>query len=139
MPTVQHYFAEQLFDKIPNRVKPGTTFCGYTEYDNAHIKAGDNRYMGAYTYFVGEQVADAAADLPDGLMRLVIPAQRYAKFTTEPSAMPFVVIHAWQKIWNMSQADLGGIRRFHSDFEVYDERALDPKSVSLDIYIGINN
>ncbi len=28
-PTVQQYFTNQLFEKTPNRVKPGTTFCVY--------------------------------------------------------------------------------------------------------------
>ncbi len=139
-PTVQRYFTEQLFNKIPNRVKPGATFCVYTGYDDSAIKANDNSYMGTYTYFVGEQVSSISdTDLPDNLTTLTIPAQTYVKFTTEPGAMPFVVIQAWQKIWGMKQTDLGGVRRFHADFEVYDERAMNPKAAALDIYIGIKD
>ncbi len=140
-PTVQRYFTEQLFNKIPNRVKPGTTYCIYTGYDDSAIKAKDNSYMGAYTYFVGEHVSSIsdAIDLPNDLTILTIPAQTYAKFTTEPGAMPFVVIQAWQRIWTMKQADLGGVRRFHADFEVYDERAMNPKAATLDIYVGIKD
>ena len=96
--------------------------------------------MGTYTYFVGEQVSSISdTDLPDNLTTLTIPAQTYVKFTTEPGAMPFVVIQAWQKIWGMKQTDLGGVRRFHADFEVYDERAMNPKAAALDIYIGIKD
>ncbi len=96
--------------------------------------------MGTYTYFVGEQVSNAdEVNLPDDLITLIIPAQTYVKFTTEPGTMPFVVIQAWQKIWGMKQADLGDERRFHTDFEVYDERAMNPKAAALDIYIGIKN
>ena len=137
---MQRYFTDQLFNKIPNRVKPGTTFCVYTGYDDSAIKENDNSYMGAYTYFVGEHVSCVdGINLPDELTVLTIPAQTYAKFTTEPGAMPFVVIQAWQKICTMKQADLGGVRRFHADFEVYDERAMNPKAAALDIYIGIKD
>lgn len=41
-PCVQRYFHGALFEKIPNRVKPGTTFCVYTDYESD--------YMGDYTY-----------------------------------------------------------------------------------------
>ncbi len=39
---VQRYFHSVLFEKIPNRKKPGTTLCAYTDYETD--------YTGAYTY-----------------------------------------------------------------------------------------
>jgi predicted transcriptional regulator YdeE len=51
--------------------------------------------------------------------------------------MPQVDIEAWQKIWAMSDDELGGARSYTTDFEVYDERARDPQNTVLDIYIGI--
>ena len=51
--------------------------------------------------------------------------------------MPEVVIQAWQKIWSISHDNLEGDRAYQADFEVYDERAIDPEKTSLDIYIGI--
>ncbi len=47
------------------------------------------------------------------------------------------MIEAWQKIWKMSPQTLGGKRRYQTDFEIYDERAVDHQNVILDLYIGI--
>ncbi len=53
--------------------------------------------------------------------------------------MPDVVKNAWQKIWHLKDAELGGKRRYHADFEIYDERASDltHQCLVLDLYIGI--
>ena len=37
----------------------------------------------------------------------------------------------------MTSDDLGGERRYSTDFEVYDERAANPQNAVLDIYVGI--
>ncbi len=126
---VTKYFQEQWGDKIPNRKNPGTTLCAYTEYESD--------YTGDYTYFIGEEV-NSVDHIPVGLDFLLIPAQTYVKFTTEPGPMPKVDIEAWRKIWSMSPDELGGIRSYKTDFEVYDERAHDPQNTVVDIYIGIN-
>lgn len=34
---------------------------------------------------------------------------------------------------------LGGQRAYKADFEVYDQRAADPNSAVLDIYIGLSD
>ena len=127
-PTMLKYFNEGLPVKIPHRAKTGTTFCVYTDYESD--------ITGDYTYFIGEEV-EAFETIPEGLETLVIPAQLYAKFTTEPGIMPNVVIEAWQKIWQMTPQDFGQPRRFSADFEVYDERAADPQNATLDVYIGL--
>ena len=51
--------------------------------------------------------------------------------------MPGIVVEAWQKIWQMSDSELGGVRSYIADFEIYDERAFDPQNAVVDIYIGI--
>jgi predicted transcriptional regulator YdeE len=127
-PTMLKYFNEGLPAKIPHRVKTGTTFCVYTDYESD--------ITGDYTYFIGEEV-ETLETIPEGLETLVIPAQLYAKFTTEPGIMPNVVIEAWQKIWQMTLQDFGQPRRFSADFEVYDERSSDPQNATLDVYIGL--
>lgn len=125
---MQRYFQEQIAQQITERKNPNRTICVYTEYESD--ASGD------YTYFIGEEVT-AAAKVPNGLSSHTIPMQPYAKFTPSPGQMPGVVISAWQRIWKMEAAELGGIRAYHSDFEVYDERAADPANASLDIYIGV--
>lgn len=110
-PCVRRYFHEQLALKIPNRKNPGTTFCAYTEYDSEAC--------------------------PLGFHPVTIPSQTYIKFTNGPAPMPEVVREPWLKIWAMTPQDLGGIRRFETDFEIYDERAADHQNVVLDVLIGI--
>jgi len=127
-PCVQRYYHEKLFEKIRNRKNPGITICAYTEYESD--------YTGDYTYFIGEEVS-SHADVLAGFDKLVIPPQRYAKFTTGPDAMPDVLIKAWNQIWKMTPNDFGGQRLYHTDFELYDERAQDHQNVVLDIFIGI--
>lgn len=127
-PCVQRYFQQQVADKIPHRKKPGTTISAFTDYESD--------YTGEYTYFIGEEVT-SIDHLPEGLNELHIPSQTYIKFTTGAGPMPNVVINAWQEIWKMSPEDLGGKRRYRTDFEVYDERAADPQNVVLDLYIGL--
>lgn len=127
--TSQKYFASSVSSQIQDRVNPGKTFCVYTNYESD--------VNGAYTYFIGEEVS-SFDEVVEGLEKLTIPAHNYTKFTSEPGPMPFVCIGMWQSIWQMSDSDLGGKRSYISDFEVYDERALNPMSTVLDIYIGID-
>lgn len=127
-PCVQRYFHGALFEKIPHRKKPGTTFCVYTDYESD--------YLGAYTYFIGEE-ASSFNHLPEDFQQMIIPSQNYAKFTTNPAPMPDVIVNAWKEIWDMTPDDLGGSRAYRTDFEIYDERAADHQKIVLDIYIGI--
>lgn len=126
--TIQKYFHGALYEKIPNRKKPGITYCVYTDYESD--------FTGDYTYFIGEEVG-AFNDLPEGFVTHTIPSQLYAKFTNNPGPMPMVCINMWQEIWKMTPEDFGGKRNYLSDFEIYDERAIDHQNVTLDIYIGI--
>lgn len=125
---VNRYVQENIAQLLTQRVLPGTTYAVYTDYENG--VAGD------YTYFLGEEVKDAAS-VPEGLSRLVIPEQRYIKATTEPGVMPAVCIEMWQRLWHFSPEELGGERAYVADFEVYDERAHDLQQAVLDIYIGL--
>lgn len=128
-PCVQRYFHGTLFEKIPNRKKPGTTFCAYTDYESDH--------KGAYTYFIGEEVESFDAPLPEGFQKLTIPEQHYVKFTTTPAPMPEVLTNAWEEIWKISPRELGGMRRYSTDFEIYDERARDHQNIVLDVCVAI--
>jgi len=128
-PCVMGYFQTSLFDKIPNRKAPGTTYCVYTDYESD--------YTGAYTYFIGEEVTAFDEEMDSELKTMIIPQQSYAKFTTKPLPMPEVVVESWKKIWAMSSSDLGAKRRYDADFELYDERAADHDNIVLDLYVGV--
>ena len=122
------YWGEGVAAQIQQRKHPGVTLAVYTDY------ASDEH--GDYTYFIGEEVFTIDT-IPANLETLIIPAARYAKFTTPLGKMPDVVISAWQDIWKMTPLERSGDRAYVADFELYDQRAVDPVSTSLDIYIGI--
>ena len=126
--TVQRYWHEGLAGRIENRKNPGTTLCVYTQYESD--------FTGKYTYWIGEKVT-ALGHVREGFQTLTIPPQTYIKFTDGPGPMPHVCIHAWQRIWGMDRATLGGERAYIADFEVYDARSHDPQNVTLDLYIGV--
>lgn len=130
-PCVQRYFHGSLFKKISNRAKPGTTYCAYTDYKSD--------YKGAYTYFIGEEVTSFDNNLSEEFEKLVIPKQKYAMFTTAPAPMPDVIVNAWNEVWKMSSKQLGGDRCYQTDFEVYDERAVDHQNIILDLFVGIKD
>ncbi len=122
------FWSQNVASQISNRKNPGVTLSVYTEYDsNEH---------GDYTYFIGEEI-ESFENMPVELQKLTIPAAKYQKFTTSIGKMPEVVINAWQQIWKMLASDFGGNRAYVADFEIYDQRAIDPANTSLDIYIGI--
>jgi predicted transcriptional regulator YdeE len=126
--TMHRFFGGNMQDKIINRKNPGRVYAAYTSYESDE--------GGKYTYFLGEEVT-----IFDGTSKefemLTIQPQTYVKFTSEAGAMPAVVIDMWHKIWAMDAGDLGGKRAYIADFEIYDERSMDPKNTIVDIYIGI--
>lgn len=126
--TIEHYFKNNLNQKISARAKPGTTYCVYTEYESDE--------HGEYTYFVGEET-DCHSDVDPIFTTLTIPASSYIKFECGPGEMPMICIDSWKKIWQMQDAELGGKRTYIADFEIYDERAKDYLNTILDIYIGV--
>jgi predicted transcriptional regulator YdeE len=127
---VNFYFSKQVADQFNHRINPGVTYIAYTGYESDE--------HGDYTFFIGEAIKnDDTQDLTT-FTRLEIPAGDYQKFTSKPGTLPAIVISTWQEIWKMKAADLGGKRKYHTDFEVYDHRAADPSNAVIDICIGIN-
>ncbi len=123
------YWGKQVANNILHRARPGVTHSVYTDYES------DER--GDYTYFIGEAVGSVQDQDLQTFKTITIPASHYQKFTIQAGKMPDVVISAWQQIWNMKENEFGGKRKYIADFEVYDERAINPESTSVDIYIGI--
>ena len=123
------YWGNGIAGGIQHRKFPGVTYAVYTAYESDE--------HGDYTYFIGEAVESFEGQNVNQFEMLTLPASDYQKFTTNEGSMPEVVIAAWQEIWAMDAASLGGKRKYCADFEVYDERALNPRAAVLDIYIGI--
>ena len=125
---IANYFSNQIPDKIPNLLTKEQTYSVYSNFESD--------FHGCYDYFYGGWVASFDNILPD-LATLIIPPQTYVKFTTDKGVMPKIVIDGWMKIWQMSSEELGGIRSYIADFEIFDQRASDPQNAVVDIYIGI--
>ena len=126
--TINKYFSQGIPQRVINQVGNGKTYCVYTEYENG--------IFGQYTYFIGQEVTSFEG-IADDLFKLTIPAQNYAKFTSDSGQMPDVCIDVWQNIWKMDALGFGGERTYIADFELYDERAYDPQNTVLDVFIGI--
>jgi predicted transcriptional regulator YdeE len=127
-PLAESFWSNQEGSEIKHRASPGVTYSVYTDY-----VTDEN---GEYTYFIGEAVSSFDDQDLAHFNALVIPGSQYMKFTTEPGAMPNVVVQAWQDIWQMTDSMFEGKRKYIADFEVYDQRAADPSNTVIDIYIG---
>jgi predicted transcriptional regulator YdeE len=101
---------------------PGTVAL-YTDYES------DGH--GEYTFLLGGKAGPGSV-VPDGMVGRIVPAGRYAVFTSERGLVQKVVIETWQRIW----AELPS-RSFVADFEVYDQRAADPGNAVVEIYVGV--
>ena len=66
--------------------------------------------------------------MPANLTFKHIPAGRYAVFSSNRGPKAQVVPELWQRIWSMSPKELGGTRAFKTDYEIYDQRAADPRT-----------
>ena len=113
-PLITRYWQENIANTILHRKNPGVTIAVYADYESDE--------HGHYTYFFGEEVSSLDQS-SSGLTTCIIPAGKFARFTTIKEKMPDVVIEAWMNIWKMTPHELGGRRCYYADFEVYDERA----------------
>ena len=121
------FFQEGLLAKIPNR-SDSNIVAVYTDYES------DAR--GDYTFLLGARVS--LTDDPPGMEARTIPAGQYCVFTSELGELSKVVPDTWAKVWRATEETLGGRRSFVADFEIYDERASDPRNGQVDLYVGIS-
>ncbi|MFS0873848.1 zinc ribbon domain-containing protein [Paenibacillus xylanilyticus] len=88
---------------------------------------------GEYTILVGHEVA-ADETLPEGMNSVELPPATYAVFTSRKGPMAEVVGEAWGAVWAWNHQHE---RTFTGDFELYDERSMDPSNVQVDLYIAV--
>lgn len=125
IPKVNEYFFEnQLLEKISHR-KNNNIIALYTNYESDE--------KGSYEYAVGCEVGEDNI-LSDEMKRFTIPEQKYIVFTTKKGPLNEVILEAWQFIWNWSKDNK---RAFTADFELYDEKSIDPQNGQADIYISV--
>jgi predicted transcriptional regulator YdeE len=125
----QRFYGDHLLDKIPDRIDQDV-LAVYTDY------ASDAN--GQYTFILGARVKPVPVPvLPEGMIVKAIPGGRYAVFTSEQGPVVKVVVDTWKQIWSYYQSEQNGKRAYKADFEVHDQRAVDPNHAQVDIYIGI--
>jgi predicted transcriptional regulator YdeE len=120
------FIGEGMADKIPDKTG-SNLYAIYSEYASDH--------NGEYTFMVGAPVKDGGA-APPGMMLKRVPAGKYAVITTQKGPFPKVIPDTWLQIFKLEGE--GKLKRtYQTDFELYDERALDPQNGQVDIYIGV--
>lgn len=125
----QRFMGEGVLNKIPDRVDQ-SILAVYTDYTSDA--------NGEYTVILGAKVKPVPnPTIPEGMVIKTVPAGRYAVFTSERGPAAKVVPEAWRQIWAYFKSPQNGQRAYQADFEVYDERAGNPSSAQVDIYVGV--
>ncbi|MDK8182193.1 zinc ribbon domain-containing protein [Paenibacillus sp. UMB4589-SE434] len=97
---------------------------------------------GEYDYVLGMECVDeekqtnSAMAEADQANVFEVPAARYAVFVTRTGPLVEVVVEAWQAIWNWSQQP-GNVRTYTGDFELYNERSMNPEAAQVEIFIAV--
>lgn len=124
----QQFFQDGVQQKVTNRVD-ANIYAVYTDY------ASDRN--GEFSFVIGLRV-NADATVPPGMVLKKVPAGEYALVTSEKGQVGKVVVAAWQQVWALEdKAQLGGLRAYKADFEIYDSRATDPQNSQVDLYVGL--
>jgi predicted transcriptional regulator YdeE len=115
------FFSEGIKDKIPNKVSE-EIIALYCDYEGDYTKP--------YNFVIGCKVS-RIDNIPSGMVSKKIPASKFAVFTAK-GKMPDCIIETWKQIWGMDIE-----RTYTGDYEVYDERASNPASSEVDIYVAV--
>ena len=112
---------------LPNKLGD-EVYAVYSDYETD--------FTGDYTFTLGYKVPPDIK-LPSGLVMVELHTGKYAILTSEIGPAPHVVPSLWQRIWSMTPSELGGVRSYQADFELYDQRSSNPEQAQVDIYLGL--
>jgi predicted transcriptional regulator YdeE len=125
----KRYFIQQIERDIPNQKEKNVTLGLYTDYEN--------EVYGSYLMVVGKPV-NTFDHMPEGMVAKTLPPSKYAVFTSRQGEISAVVPELWQYIWEWFR-DSEMKRTFTGDFELYDEKSIDPHNAQVKIYIAIQS
>ena len=120
----QRWMSENLIAMVPHKAS-NAVYCMYTEYDGDHTKP--------YTVVLGCPVKNLDF-IPDGMVGKSFEGGTYDKRTVMGNLADGIIVNAWQEIWNA-----GLPRAFTADFEIFDERSLNPQNVEVDILVSVQS
>lgn len=116
------FITEGIAAQIPNKID-NSIYCIYTEYEKDHTRP--------YTTILGCKVENLQT-IPGGMVGKTFEEAAYQKYIAKGNILQGVVFNAWVKIWN-SNLD----RAFTADFEMYGEKAQNPESAEVDIFVAV--
>ncbi|MCM3240114.1 effector binding domain-containing protein [Heyndrickxia oleronia] len=123
----EKYYTGEIAAQIPNQVNPQHTIALYSNYESD--------VSSEYDFSIGTEVEEPNQSSNDFVIK-TIPASNYAVFTTNQGKFTEIVPMAWIDIWKWFETS-GVERTYTGDFELYDERCVDPDQAVVDIYIAI--
>jgi len=122
------FFKEGIADKIPNKVN-STIYVVYTNYASDH--------NGEYDFIIGMKVS-SVSDVPPGMGAKKIPSGRFTVISSAQGPVVQVVPQAWQRVYSLEDnKQLGGVRAYKADFELYNKRSQNPQDSQVDLYVGL--
>ena len=98
---------EDVLAHIPDKLDD-EVYAVYTHFENA----GSNN-VGIYSLVIGARVS-ASAEVPEGMVRVVIPASKRAVFEVEPGRVDLVGAK-WMEIWGNTELP----KTFIAEYERY--------------------
>jgi len=118
----KRFMEEGISNQIANKIEEAI-YCAYTEYEGDHTKP--------YTTVIGCKVENLD-NIPTGMKGVFIEHSNYAKFVAKGNLMEGAVVNTWFNIWKTALN-----RTYKTDFEVYGEKAQNPKDGEVEIFVGL--
>ena len=97
--------------------------CAYTDYEGDHNTP--------YTVVLGYKVNDFN-EIPSAYTTLKVPGGSYENYVAKGDLIGGAIVEKWHEIWEQSMH-----RNYIVDFELYGEKAKDPRNGSCDIFISV--
>lgn len=118
----QLFLSKNIQEQIPNKVD-NSIYCVYTDYEKDHTKP--------YTTILGCKVS-SIDKIPEGMVAQSFKKGIYIKTIAKGDLTNNLIYNHWLKIFEMNID-----RAFFADFEIYDERANNPKDCEVDVFVSV--
>lgn len=116
------FMVNDVFNVIPDKIDP-SIYSLYTDYESDHT--------GAYTALLGCKVKSLDT-IPHGMIGKSFDGGDYVRIMAKGDLTEGLIVKEWAKIWEM---DLD--RRFTADFELFGEKAQDPKNAEIAFFVAV--
>ena len=118
------FLNDNVLRAIPNKAG-NAIYSLYTDYEKDYTKP--------YTAILGCKV-NTLSEIPDGMIGKSFEGGSYVKTSAKGDLMKDLVINKWSEIFKMNLD-----RIYTADFEIFGEKAQNPKDAEVDFYIAVRN